>query len=323
MRKRAILTMISIVIPIYNEEKNIDSLYDGIIASLAEKYNDFEIIFVNDGSTDASEEKLSRLAGHDQRVKVIMLRRNFGQTAALMAGFKHASGQIIVAMDGDQQNDPHDIPKLVDKIQEGYDVCSGWRQNRMDNKLTRRLPSRIANKLISCLSGVKLNDYGCTLKAYRKDILDGIKLYGEMHRFIPIYASWQGARITEIPVNHRHRKHGRSNYGMERLFKVFLDLLLVLFFSTLSNKPIYIFGGFGLLNIIFSFLTFFLMLYFKIWGGKTFIETPLPQLVIIFFLIGFISILMGFLAEIIMRTYYESQDKTVYNIKELINLKVK
>jgi glycosyltransferase involved in cell wall biosynthesis len=226
-------------------------------------------------------------------------------------------------MDCDMQNDPEDIPKLVAKLEEGFDVCSGWRKFRKDNAFTRRMPSWVANKLISLISGVKLHDYGCTLKAYKKEVVEGIKLYGEMHRFIPIYAKWQGARITEIPVRHHPRIHGRSKYGMERVFKVTLDLLLVMFFSTLSTKPIYIFGGFGFVSVVFSIFSFFLMIYYKFWGGKTFVETPLPQLVVLFFLVGFISILMGFLAEILMRTYYESQGKSVYTIKEVYGLEKK
>jgi glycosyltransferase involved in cell wall biosynthesis len=238
----------------------------------------------------------------------------------MMAGFDYASGDIIISMDGDMQNDPDDIPRLVNKIMEGYDVCSGWRKERKDQFFRRRIPSTIANKLISWISGVKLHDYGCTLKAYKKEIIKGIKLYGEMHRFIPIYASWQGAKIAEIPVNHFHRMHGKSKYGMERTFKVILDLMVLMFFSTLSNKPIYIFGGFGIISILSAFLSFFVMIYYKFWGGKSFIETPLPQLVVLFFLVGFISILMGFIAEILMRTYYESQGKPVYSIRKTENM---
>ncbi|CAN2041440.1 Dodecaprenyl-phosphate galacturonate synthase [Candidatus Magnetomoraceae bacterium gMMP-15] len=311
---------ISIIIPIFNEEDNIELLYEYIIQYLDKADFFFEVIFINDGSTDASDIKLRKLTQRDGRFKLIELRRNFGQTAAMMAGFDFASGNIIIPMDGDLQNDFRDIPRLIDKIKDGYDVCSGWRKDRKDHLIKRKLLSRIANKLISTLSGVKLNDYGCTLKAYKSEILKGIKLYGEMHRFIPIYAKWQGAKITEIPVIHHPRTRGISKYGMERTFKVILDLLLVIFFSTLSNKPIYIFGGFGFINIILSFLSFFLMIYFKFWGGKSFIETPLPQLVILFFLIGFISILMGFIAEILMRTYYESQGKSVYTIKKVYNI---
>ncbi|MBF0452040.1 MAG: hypothetical protein HQK75_15160 [Candidatus Magnetomorum sp.] len=216
----------------------------------------------------------------------------------------------------------YDIPALVSQIQKGFDVCSGWRKDRKDSKFWRILPSQIANRLISLISGVKLHDYGCTLKAYRNHIIKGIRLYGEMHRFIPIYAHWEGARITEIPVSHAPRTCGSSNYGLERTFKVVLDLLVLMFFVTIFNKPIYVFGGFGIANIFLSFSTFFVMIYYKFWGGKSFIETPLPLLVVLFFLMGFISILMGFIAEILMRTYYESQSKSVYLIKKTWNLKV-
>ena len=314
---------ISIIIPIFNEEENIDYVYKNITESLSKTQISFEIIFINDGSTDSSGQKLSSLAQKDNRVKIIELRRNFGQTAAMMAGFDFASGEIIISMDGDLQNDPEDIPRLIEKIEEGYDICSGWRKDRKDKLLTRRLPSRIANKLISVLSGVKLHDYGCTLKAYKKEVIKEVRLYGEMHRFIPIHASWKGAKITEIPVIHHPRTHGESKYGMERTLKVILDLMVVIFFSTLSNKPIYIFGSFGVVNIVVSFLSFFLMVYYKFWGGKSFVETPLPQLAVLFFLMGFISILMGFIAEILMRTYYESQDKSIYTIKEVYNLERK
>jgi len=315
--------LISIVVPIFNEEDNINRFYEKITESLKGTDLSYEVIIVNDGSTDSSGSKLKDIVRNDSRFKLIELRRNYGQTAAMMAGFDFASGPVIVSMDCDMQNDPEDIPKLVAKLNEGYDVCSGWRKFRKDHIITRKIPSWIANKLISSISGVKLHDYGCTLKAYKREVIEGIKLYGEMHRFIPIYAKWQGARITEIPVQHYPRIHGKSKYGMERIFKVILDLLLVMFFSTLSTKPIYIFGGFGFINVILSLLSFCLMLYYKFWGAKTFVETPLPQLVVLFFLVGFISILMGFLAEILMRTYYESQGKTVYSIKEMYNLEKK
>jgi glycosyltransferase involved in cell wall biosynthesis len=312
--------MVSIIVPIFNEEDNIGVFYKEATHALEEVDFSFEIIFVNDGSIDSSGQKLKELSGSDKRVKIIEFRRNYGQTTAIMAGFDYASGQIIVPIDGDMQNDPKDIPRLIAKIKEGYDVCSGWRKIRKDYLITRKFPSWIANKLISLMSGVKLHDYGCTLKAYKKEIIEDIRLYGEMHRFIPIYASWQGAKIAEIHVEHHPRSHGKSKYGMERVFKVILDLIVVMFLLTLSNKPIYVFGGFGILNIIFSFLSFFLMVYLKFTGYATFIETPLPQLVVLFFLMGFISILMGFIAEILMRTYYESQNKPSYTIKEIYNL---
>jgi len=317
------MMLVSIVIPIFNEEESIGLLYEKVTKALDRADFSFEVILVNDGSTDASDEKLRELAQQDERFKIITLRRNFGQTSAMMAGFDFASGEIIVPMDGDLQNDPGDIPKLVAKIKEGYDVCSGWRENRKDRTITRKIPSWIANRLISKVSGVKLHDYGCTLKAYRSEVIKGVRLYGEMHRFIPIHARWQGAKITEIPVRHHPRTSGKSKYGMERTLKVILDLMVLMFFLTLSNKPIYIFGSFGFLNIVMAFLSFFLMIYYKYSGHATFIQTPLPQLAVLFFLMGFISILMGFLAEILMRTYYESQNKPTYLIRETINLEKK
>ena len=231
-----------------------------------------------------------------------------------------ASGEVIVPMDGDLQNDPSDIPRLVARVEEGYDVCSGWRKDRKDNFFKRTIPSLIANKLISRFSGIKLHDYGCSLKAYKKEIIRDMKLYGEMHRFIPIYASWQGAKITELPVTHHPRTQGKSKYGIERTFKVILDLLFVVFFITLSSKPSYIFGGFGFFNFLMSFVSFFVMVYLKYFDNTSFIQTPLPQLAVLFFLMGFISILMGFIAEILIRTYYESQGKPTYSIKSSLNI---
>ena len=312
--------LVSVIVPIYNEEDNIKPFYENVIKALDNTDFSFEVIFINDGSTDSSYRKLKELVKLDSRFKLIEFKRNYGQTAALMAGFDFASGQIIVPIDGDMQNDPKDIPKLVSKIKEGYDVCSGWRKHRKDNMILRKIPSRIANRLISVISGVKLHDYGCTLKAYKREVIEEIKLYGEMHRFIPIYARQQGARITEIPVNHHPRIHGKTKYGLDRTFKVTLDFLVVMLLSTLSNKPIYIFGGFSVVNFVLSLLTFLLMIHYKLWGGKTFVETPLPLLVILFFLVGFISILMGFMAEMLMRTYYESQDKPIYSIKKIDDL---
>ena len=238
--------MLSIVIPVYNEEANVFPLHERVSAALQGIGIDYEVILVNDGSNDATESNLSVIATKDPRFKVVNFRRNFGQTAAMMAGIDFASGDIIVGLDGDLQNDPADIPKLLDKLAEGYDVVSGWRLNRKDAALNRKLPSRIANWLISRMSGVPLHDYGCTLKAYRKEVVKGVRLYGEMHRFIPIYASWQGGKVTEIPVNHFPRIHGRSKYGLERVIKVILDLLVVKFLASYATKPIYVFGGFGL-----------------------------------------------------------------------------
>jgi len=311
---------ISIVVPLYNEEESLEQLSRDIVRSTDLLDLPYEVIFINDGSIDATRHRLENMALKTDIFKVINLRRNFGQTAAMMAGIDFASGDIVITMDGDLQNDPNDISKLIQKLDEGYDVCSGWRKDRKDKLLARIIPSKIANWLISKISGVRLKDYGCTLKAYRRDVLHDIRLYGEMHRFIPICASWQGAKVTEVPVTHRARRFGKSKYGLERTFKVILDLFVIKFLSAYSQKPIYVFGGFGLLNFFLSFLSFGLMVYFKYFGQKSFIETPLPQLVVLFFLMGFISLLMGLIAEIQMRTYYESQNKSIYSIENTINM---
>jgi glycosyltransferase involved in cell wall biosynthesis len=303
---------VSVVIPVYNEEANVEELHARLGASLAD---DVEFIFVDDGSTDGTYHRLTDLARCDARVRLIRFRRNFGQTAALSAGIDHARGRIIVPMDGDLQNDPHDIPRLLAKLEEGYDVVSGWRVHRKD-PLHRRLPSVIANRLVSWISGVRLHDYGCSLKAYRRDVLSEVRLYGEMHRFVPIYASWQGARVTELPVDHHPRTRGKSNYGIERTLKVILDLIVVKFLSSYATKPIYVFGGFGLFALFLSFLTFCWMLYYKITGAKDFVQTPLPLVVVVLLLVGCLSVLLGLVAELTIRTYYESQGKRTYAIRE-------
>jgi glycosyltransferase involved in cell wall biosynthesis len=249
-------------------------------------------------------------------VTVIRFARNFGQTAAMSAGFEAARNDVIVPLDADLQNDPADIPKLLDKLDEGYDVVSGWRRDRKDTFITRKIPSWAANRLISEISGVQLHDYGCTLKAYRKSAIENVHLYGEMHRFIPIYAAQQGARVTELVVNHRPRVHGTTKYGLGRVPNVFLDLLLVQFLSRYGTKPMHVFGKFGLANILGAFVSFGLMVWFKFWGGKTFVETPLPSLAIMFFLVGCLSILMGLTAEVMMRTYYEASRSATYIVRE-------
>jgi dolichol-phosphate mannosyltransferase len=312
--------MLSIIVPVYNEEANTPILYQRLTDALTGLQRPFEIIFVNDGSTDRTARILAGLAARDARVKVINFRRNFGQTAALMAGIDFATGEFIIPMDGDLQNDPADIPRLLAKLDEGYDVVSGWRKERKDPALRRKLPSWLANKLISKLTGVRLNDYGCSLKAYRRDVLKGVKLYGEMHRFIPIYAHWQGARVTEVPVNHFARIHGQSKYGLSRVIKVVLDLIVVKFLAKYQTKPIYIFGGFGMVNIAIAFLVGLYCIYLKLFEGTSFIRTPLPLLVVMTFITGILGILMGLLAELITRTYFESQGKPVYLIKDTMNL---
>jgi glycosyltransferase involved in cell wall biosynthesis len=311
--------LISLVIPVHDERENLLALYESLTDALLGLREPFEVLWVDDGSTDGSGEILRELARKEDSNKVITLRRKFGQTAALMAGIDHARGEIVIPMDGDGQNDPADIPRLLDKMAEGYDVVSGWRRDRRDAR--RRIwPSRIANALIAALSGVRLHDFGCTLKAYRRDVLRGVRLYGEMHRFVPIYASWQGARVTEVPVRHHARRHGTSKYGFGRVFKVVLDLMVVQFIGRFETKPIYVFGGFALLTWLVAGVASAYAVYLKYFQSTTFIQTPLPLIAVISFNTGVMSVLMGFLAELLMRTYFESQAKTSYSVKHTLNL---
>jgi dolichol-phosphate mannosyltransferase len=312
--------IISVIIPTYNEEASLKSLISGTISVLEPLNLRFEIVVVNDGSTDRSLQVLTDIAAVEPRLKVISFARNFGQTAATMAGFNHSRGTIIVPIDGDLQNDPADIPRLLAKLDEGFDVVSGWRRNRKDAMIRRNFLSRCANWLISRLSGVSLHDYGCSLKAYRRSVIGQVKLYGEMHRFIPIYAAWYGARIAEIEVNHHPRKFGKSNYGMMRILKVTLDLMVVCFLDRWIQKPIYVFGGFGLLWFLVSFATLLYVLYLKIVQNQSMILTPLPILVAMAFMMGVMSILIGLVAELTVRVYYESQSKVTYVIRESLNV---
>jgi len=311
--------MISITIPIYNEHGAIEALFTKIKEVMDRLGRRYEVIFVNDGSTDGSAAMLDGIAARNPEAKVVHFRRNFGQTAAMMAGFDFASGDVIIPMDGDYQNDPEDIPKMLAKLEEGYDVCSGWRRDRQDNALQRNLPSMLANKLISAISGVKLHDFGCSLKAYRAEVVKDVRLYGEMHRFLPIYAKWHGARITEIPVNHFARTTGNSKYGLERVLKVILDLMTVKFLDKYMMKPMYLFGFWG-------FLFFAAAAVFVIWAlvmrarGYYFTGTPLPMMAVFSFMTGIICGLMGLLAEMTTRTFHESQNKAIYLVKETKNL---
>lgn len=310
---------LSIVIPIYNELENLDRLYEKVTNCLESLGRSFEILCIDDGSRDGSHIKLAELAKKDQRLKVIRFVRNFGQTAALAAGIDYSSGEIIIPMDADLQNDPADIPLLLKELERGYEVVSGWRKNRQDELLTRLIPSWVANKIISVISGVPLHDYGCSLKAYRREVIQDVRLYGEMHRFVPIYASWMGARVTEIPVNHYARAFGKSKYGISRTFKVVLDLMTVKFLSTYATKPIYVFGMAGLWSLAASALAFAWMVVLKYGWGTSFIQTPLPVLVAMFFMLGMQFIFMGLLAELVMRTYHESQGKRIYMVKATVN----
>jgi glycosyltransferase involved in cell wall biosynthesis len=310
---------LSIVIPVYNEEENIPKLYEELKAVLEKLPYDYEIIFVDDGSTDRSYEILKEISQKDKRVKVIRFRRNYGQTAAMYAGFQHAEGDVIITMDGDLQNDPRDIPKLLEKIEEGYDIVSGWRKNRKDNFLTRTLPSKVANWLISKVTGVELHDYGCTLKAYRKEVAKNYRLYGDMHRFLPAVAKSFGAKITEVVVNHRPRLYGKSKYGIGRTIRVMLDILLVKFLNDYLNKPLYAFGGLGLLMM---FLGFIIMLYLsieKIIFGESIGNRPLLILGVLLFLSGLQLLSTGIIAEVVIRTYYESKRDVPYRIAEKVN----
>lgn len=311
---------ISVVVPCFNEEATLRDLVARLERALPVLSPRFEVILVNDGSRDDTAETLAELAETHRWLKGINLRRNYGQTAALMAGLEHATGEIILTMDGDLQNDPADFGRMIAKLQEGFDLVSGWRVNRKDHALVRRLPSFLANRLISFTTGARLHDFGCSLKAYRREVLDDVHLYGEMHRFIPVYAKWNGARIAEIPVLHHPRERGVSNYGLNRTVKVLLDLFLILFLQRYANKPIYVFGTCGLLSFGASFAAGLLAVYYKFWGGKTFIETPLPLLWATMFFTGVLCFLLGLLAEMGMRTYHESQGKRTYRIASTVNL---
>jgi glycosyltransferase involved in cell wall biosynthesis len=308
---------ISVIIPIYNEAENIPVLHERVSAALDRLGRRWELVLVNDGSTDASPALLDQVAAKDPHVTVVHFRRNYGQTAAFMAGIDHASGAIIVPMDGDLQNDPNDIVRLLVKLDEGFDVVSGWRKDRKDNAVKRNLPSRLANLLISRVSGVHLHDYGCSLKAYRRDVLTGVKLYGEMHRFVPIYAAWNGARVTELEVTHHPRLYGESKYGLERILKVVLDLIVVKFLFRYAGKPIYLFGGFGFLSMLLGVLAGAWALALKLFFHTSLIQTPLPLLAVFLCAMGVLSILMGLLAEMLNRTYHESQDKPVYRVSRV------
>ncbi|HEY9721561.1 MAG TPA: glycosyltransferase family 2 protein [Oscillatoriaceae cyanobacterium] len=311
---------ISVFLPVYNEEDNLRPLHEKLTAAMAGLGRTYEVIFVDDGSTDASYKVLSEIAAADPRCKVIRFRRNYGQTAAMSAGIRFARGEILIPMDADLQNDPADIAALIAKLEEGYDVVSGWRKQRQDKAVTRKLPSMVANRLISKISGVHLHDYGCSLKAYRREVLKDVQLYGEMHRFIPIYASWAGARVTELPVNHLPRIHGKSKYGLNRVFKVMLDLVTVKFMGTYATKPIYVFGGAGFFAFLLAFLSGSYAVYLKLMHYADFIQTPLPLLTVTLVVLGVQLLLMGLLAEMIMRTYHESQGKATYTLRNVLNV---
>ncbi len=310
---------VSIIVPVYNEEESIGLLYQAVEKSLKTMGFPWELILVDDGSQDNSPEKIRGIVKeHPDHVSAVILRRNFGQTAAIAAGIDHSEGDVIVLLDADLQNDPADIPVMVNKLNEGYDLVSGWRFDRQDKFLTRTFPSRMANSLISAVTGVKLHDYGCSLKAYRREVLTGFRLYGEMHRFIPVYANSIGAKIVEVKVRHHARKFGKAKYGLERIFKVILDLFTVKFLTSYSSKPIYVFGGTGLVLITFSFASLLFLGIRRIVAKISPFSSPLFTIAIMIASMGFQSILMGLIAELLVRTYHESQNKPVYTIREVI-----
>ena len=318
VRPRAITDApeVSIFLPVYNEEPNLRPLHAKLGEALKSLGRSAEIVYVDDGSSDGSLRILREISELDPRVRVVALRRNYGQTAAMAAGIDAAKGDVLIPMDADLQNDPADIARLLRKLDEGYDVVSGWRKNRKDKMVTRKIPSMIANRLISWIGGVPLHDYGCSLKAYRRESLQDVRLYGEMHRFIPIYAAWAGARVTEIPVEHHARTMGKSKYGLSRTLKVVFDLMTIKFMASYQTKPIYVFGSFGMLAFAISLLSGLYALFLKVIHKADFVQTPLPILCIVMFAVGVQFLLMGLLAEMLVRTYHESQAKAIYSVRE-------
>lgn len=310
---------LSFVIPVYNEAENLPVLYEEMAASCSKMEKSYEIIFVDDGSWDESFLVLKKIQKEDSRIKIIRLRKNFGQTAALAAGFDYAKGEIIITLDADLQNDPEDFSSLIEKIEQGYDIVNGWRKKRKDKFLTRRLPSSIANWFISLITRIKLHDYGCTLKAFRKDVIKNIRLYGELHRFIPAIASHMGVSITEVKVNHRPRRHGKSKYSIFRFTKVILDLLTVKFMLSYSTRPLQIFGIFGLISGVTGGIIAIYLSYQRLFLNQGLGGRPLLLLAILLIVIGIQFITLGLLAEIMVRAYHESAEKTIYFIQEIID----
>ena len=312
---------LSLFLPVLDEEENLRPMHAKIQAALDALGKTAEVIYVDDGSTDNSLAILREIAAGDDRVRVISLRRNYGQTAAMSAGIDAAKGEILIPMDADLQNDPADIARLLDKLDEGYDVVSGWRKNRQDKLISRKIPSQIANRIISWIGGVPLHDYGCSLKVYRREVIQDVKLYGEMHRFIPIYASWAGARVAEIPVDHHARTMGKSKYGISRTIKVVFDLMTIKFMAEYHTKPIYVFGTFGMIAFLLSMIAGVWAIVLKFYG-TSFILTPLPVITVVMLAISMQFFLMGLLAELLVRTYHESQNKAIYAVREKIGFNV-
>ena len=309
---------ISVVVPLYNEEDNVQLLYEeikGVLDTMAEQA---EIVFVDDGSRDRTLAKLEAIQAGDDHVRVVSLRRNFGQTAAMTAGFDHARGGVIITMDGDLQNDPHDIPQLVGKLNEGYDVVTGWRYDRQDPFLSRKLPSQLANRLISWVTGVGLHDYGCTLKAFRREVIDNINLYGEMHRFIPAIASGMGISFTEVKVNHRARRFGTSKYGISRTIRVVLDLITVKFMLSYATRPLHVFGTVGVVSSLLGVLIALVLTVQRQLYGVALANRPLLLLAVLLIFMGIQFITIGLLAELVVRTYHESQKKPIYYVRKVL-----
>ena len=310
---------LSIVIPVYNEIDNLRLLQEELHKALENETRPWEVIYVDDGSSDGSIKLLEDLAAEDAgHVVLVEFRRNFGQTTAIAAGIDNSRGEVVLFLDADLQNDPADIPMILEKLEEGYDVISGWRKDREDNALTRNLPSHVANWLISNVTGVHLHDYGCTLKAYRREVITGFKLYGEMHRFIPVYANSIGAKILEVPVRHHARKFGKSKYGLERTVKVVLDLIAVQFLTRVMKKPIYLFGGGGIALIAASLLGLIFLAVRKLILNIDVLTSPIFTISIMVAMTGFQTILMGLIAELLVRTYHESQQKPTYTVRKIL-----
>ena len=312
---------VSVVITLYNEEGNIKELYKELHTVLHGQGYPYEILFIDDGSSDKTGEIIKELIELDSQITAVTFRKNFGQTAAMSAGFDYSRGNIIITMDGDLQNDPADIPKLLECIHKGYDVATGWRYKRQDPFLNRRLPSMIANKVISGITGVHLHDYGCTLKAFKKEVTDNINLYGEMHRFIPAIASAMGVSITEVKVNHRPRLHGSSKYGISRTFRVILDLMTVKFLLSYSNRPIHVFGLIGMGSFSLGGIIALLLILQRQIYNIPLSDRPLFLLAVLFLFMGIQFISLGLISELQIRTYHESQNKPIYYIKEVLRKK--
>lgn len=314
------LVTYSVVVPFHDEEDSIPELYKRLVETMEGRYEPFELVFIDDDSRDSTYRLLKDLAACDTRISVIKLKRNYGQTPALAAGFHYAEGEIIISMDGDLQHDPSDIPALVEKLNEGYDLISGWRKKRVDNLILRRIPSRIANWLMEQLSGVKLHDFGTTFKVYRKDTIKRVKLYGELHRFIPALASWNGARIAEVPIKNIERESGKSHYGISRTFRVLFDLLTVRFLLKYVTRPLHFFGPIGLAGILGGgFLSFFLLVKKIFFSSDLFTEHgPLMVLSMMMFLAGIQLVSTGLIAELLARIYFESQNQAIYTIEKII-----